>query len=174
MINDLPDIKAVNPKSKEENSVRVGITDDFIGIGDPAIDANKDFVGVSSIYLLKSPSDKLSAGVTLYNGTNCISRDATWDPASNAFKPNTCSVGEGQKELKFSEACKDMPQDGDTILSATINEGTILLLKDRYGNCQLFTKKGADSCVKTIPYGNTYDITDRTKKPIYFTLLPGK
>jgi hypothetical protein len=83
-------------------------------------------------------------------------------------------AGEYNKELEFSKACPDMPQDGDTILSANIDDGTVLLLKDKEGNCQLFTKKGADTCVRTIPYGSTYDVDDRRKKPIYFILLPGK
>ncbi len=168
VLSDLPNIKDTN---QEENSVRVGTTDTFVGIGDDSL-GTKDFVGVSSIYLLKSSSEDELKSVTLYNGTNCISRDAVWD--GMAFKPNTCVAGEYNKELEFSKSCPDMPQDGDTILSANIDDGTVLLLKDKEGNCQLFTKKGADTCVRTIPYGSTYDVDDRRKKPIYFTLLPGK
>jgi hypothetical protein len=168
VLSDLKDIRVVN---KEENSVRVGTTDTFIGIGDPTIDTNKDFVGVSSVYLLKSPSTENISGVSLFNGTNCVSRAATWD--GTAFKNNTCNPTDFKKELKFSEACKDMPQDGDTILSAIINNGTVLLLKDAKGDCQLFTKRGADSCVRTIPYGSIYD-AGGTRMPRYFTLLPGK
>jgi hypothetical protein len=171
VFNDLADIAKIGTQG--ENSVRVGTTDDFIGIGDPTIDSNKDFVGVSSIYLLRSPSNKSVSAVTLYNGTDCKSRDAVWDGA--AFKDNICTVTDIKKELKFSEACKDMPQDGDTILSANVNEGTVLLLKDKDGNCQLLRNQGADTCIHTIPYGSVYDINDRANKvPRYFTLLPGE
>lgn len=68
-----------------------------------------------------------------------------------------------------------MPQNGDTILSAKISEGAVLLLKDKEGNCQLFRKQGLSNCITSITYGKVYDIENREKtKPLYFTILPGK
>jgi hypothetical protein len=164
VMDDLPNINEVSPSNPEENSVRVGEGDEFSGIGQ-----------VSSIYVLKiDPATPLSE-VVLYNGTNCESKDSIWNDATKSFlEPNYCVVPEYQKEFKF-EICETMPQNGDTILSAKISEGTVLLLKDKEGNCQLFRKQGLSNCITSITYGKVYDIENREKtKPLYFTILPGK
>lgn len=163
VMSDLPDIENVNPDNPEENKVRIGETDTFTGIQK-----------VGSIYVLKIDSKVGLSGATLFNGTNCVSVDAVLNPVDNTFKPNTCNVGEYKKEFKFSDGCPDMPQDGDTVVSATITDGSVLILKDKDGNCQLFKKQGISDCVTSITYG-IFNMDNReTSKPLYFTLLPGK
>ena len=164
VMNDLPNINEVSQSNPGENSVRINESDEFSGIGQ-----------VSSIYVLKiDPATPLSE-VVLYNGTNCESKDSIWNDATKSFlEPNYCVVPEYQKEFKF-EICETMPQNGDTILSAKISEGAVLLLKDKEGNCQLFRKQGLSNCITSITYGKVYDIENREKtKPLYFTILPGK
>lgn len=164
VMNDIPNINEVSSSNSEENSVRINDSDEFSGIGQ-----------VSSIYILKiDPATPLSE-VVLYNGTNCESKDSIWNDSTKSFlEPNYCVVPEYQKEFKF-EVCETMPQDGDTILSAKLSEGTILLLKDKDGNCQLFRKQGLSNCISSITYGKVYNIEDRKNtKPLYFTILPGK
>jgi hypothetical protein len=168
-MNDLKDIREVSTAHPEENKVRIDNGDTFEGIKK-----------VGSIYVLKYDPDVASSGATLYNGTNCESKDADWDPATNSFKsPNYCDVGEYEKELKFSEQCATMPQAGDTILSAKLSDNTALIIKDKEGDCQLFVKPVKSDCVNSITYG-LFNMENRQLsdyldlRPAYFTLLHGK
>ena len=155
---DLEDINKVNG---EENKVRIGVSDDFEGIKK-----------VSSIYILTFDPAQQKYAAKLFNGTNCVSQESLWDKDKKEFLPNTCDVTEFEKELKFSEACKDMPQKPDTVVSAQINDGTVLILKDKDGNCQLFEKKGKSNCITSITYG-IFNMENRKNPPWSFIFLPG-
>lgn len=155
---DLKDIKEING---EENKVRVGLSENFKGIQT-----------VGSIYILKSDPDQQKYAAKLFNGTNCLSQESLWDKGKKEFLPNVCDVTEFEKELKFSEACQNMPQKPDTIVSAQINDGTVLILKDKNGNCQLFEKKGASNCITSITYG-IFNMENRNNPPWSFIFLPG-
>lgn len=155
---DLPDINEVNG---EENKVRIGTSDNFEGIKK-----------VNSIYVLQYDPNQPLYEVILYNGTNCQSQEALWDKNEKKFLPNTCAISEYGKELKFSETCSNMPQKPDTIISARIKDGTVLLLKDKDGNCQLFEKKGFSDCITSISYG-IFNMENRKNQPLYMTILPG-
>lgn len=174
--NDLSDVQNVSIKYPEENKVRT----------DSGVEGIKN---IGSIYILRYDNSKsnqnsdpkaLTSGAVLYNGTNCVSKDADWDPATYSFKmPNDCKVEEYEKELSFSEKCATMPQVGDTILSAKLSDKTALIIKDKKGNCQLFVKPAKSECVNSITYGvfnmENRQLSDYSDlKPAYFTLLRGK
>ncbi|MFA5013651.1 MAG: pilin [Candidatus Paceibacterota bacterium] len=107
--------------------------------------------------------------VTFYNAAICTERGAQWNPVKNELMPGKCDYADFFQNGDLSKNCGNM----SSILSINMGEKSLVLLRDKKnGQCQLFQKSGATSCISTVKYGYAYkpDVVDL--RPFSFTLFP--
>ncbi|MFA5087024.1 MAG: hypothetical protein WC470_01830 [Candidatus Paceibacterota bacterium] len=137
---------------------------------------------VSSVYVFRTTVNV--QGVVFYGNANCSDGK---DIEFTKYRPNSCKVmlkkADGQeawdvnpygKETSFKSGCSEMYYDeakGPIIVSMLPDDNTVVLLKDKDGNCQIFKKQGNDRCISSIKYGNIY-AHDKEIWPETYTLLP--
>ncbi|MDD5569372.1 MAG: pilin [Candidatus Pacebacteria bacterium] len=149
------------------------VLNDIPNLNAPNGEENKPAVGnLSSIYIFRTDDLAAQEKVTFYNGTNCVSKAKFWDEAAKQFKPNTCDYNVYKKEGNVDQNCPDMPHEDQSILSVSIKQGTLLILRTKNGECQVIRKEGETECVNTVKYGYAYNPNEKDIRPFYFTLLP--
>jgi hypothetical protein len=130
----------------------------FNDISDLSIDKDPEnhlAIGLDQLSSIKKiiGSTEKGAQITIYNRANC--QNLEHDKSSKK-----CTINTSKTNINIIEECLNQQVDfrGEEVLSINFDSDNAgVLLKANNGNCQYFEKKGVNTCISLIKYGNIYD-----------------